>query len=130
MQVDQALDVHHGRAGRGDRASRPARPEPADHRHAAGERPHAAADASSLQPNGGGARATVAAQGNAVGRTARVTLQRLDCRCRPTKRTLRLTRTPRRFDSRGRPVRVTVSLPGFFAGEIPYRGLTMVRTLS
>ena len=42
--------------------------------------------------------------------------------------TLKLTQTPRRFDSRGRPVRVTVSLAGFFAGEIPYRGLTLVRT--
>jgi len=83
-----------------------------------------------LQPNGGGARASVAAQGNAVGRSARVTLQRLDCRCPPTKRTLRLTRTPRRFGSHGRPVRVTVSLAGFYAGEIPYRGLTIVRTLS
>ena len=83
-----------------------------------------------LQPNGGGARASVAARGNAVGRIARVTLQRLDCRCRPTKTSLKLAKTPRRFDSRGRPVRVTVSLPGFFVGEIPYRGLTVVRTLS
>jgi len=29
-----------------------------------------------------------------------------------------------------RPVRVTVSLSGFFADEIPYRGLTLIRTLS
>ena len=83
-----------------------------------------------LKPNGGGARATVSAQGNAVGRTVRVTLQRLDCKCRPTKKTVRLSRTARRFESRGRPVRVTVSLSGFFAGDIPYRGLTLVRTLS
>ena len=53
-------------------------------RRAVAERPHAAddADAAAL---GGGARATIAAQGNALGRTARVTLQRTDCRCRPTK---------------------------------------------
>jgi hypothetical protein len=83
-----------------------------------------------LRPNAGGARATVAAQGNAVGRTARVTLQRTDCRCRPTRKTFRLTRSGRRFESKGRPVRVTVSLPGFFKNDIPYRGLTLVRTLS
>jgi hypothetical protein len=83
-----------------------------------------------LRPTGGGARATISAQGNAVGRAARVTLQRLDCKCRPAKKTFRLTRSGRRFESRGRPVRVTVSLSGFFAGEIPYRGLTLVRTLS
>jgi hypothetical protein len=78
----------------------------------------------------GGARAKIAAQGNAVGRTARVTLQRTDCRCRPTKRTFRLTRSGRRFESKGRPLRVTVTLPGFFSGAIPYRGLTLTRTLS
>jgi hypothetical protein len=83
-----------------------------------------------LKTNRGGARATVSAQGNAVGRTARITLQRTDCRCRPAKRAFRLTRSGRRFESRGRPVRVTVSLPGFFADDIPYRGLTLVRTLS
>jgi hypothetical protein len=77
-----------------------------------------------------GARATISAQGNAVGRTARVTLQRTDCRCRPTRKTFRLTRSGRRFESKGRPVRVTVSLSGFFADDIPYRGLTLVRTLS
>ena len=83
-----------------------------------------------LRPVGDGARATIAAQGNAVGRSARVTLQRLDCKCRPTRKTFRLTRSGRRFESRGRPVRVTISLSGFFADEIPYRGLTLIRTLS
>jgi hypothetical protein len=83
-----------------------------------------------LRSRGGGARATVTGQGNALGRTARITLQRTDCRCRATKRTFRVTRSGRRFDTRGRPLRVTVSLPGFYAGDIPYRGLTLVRTLS
>jgi hypothetical protein len=83
-----------------------------------------------LRTKGGGARATVSAQGSAVGRTARITLQRTDCRCRATRRSFRLTRSGRRFQTRGRPLRVTVSLPGFFAGDIPYRGLTLVRTLS
>jgi hypothetical protein len=83
-----------------------------------------------LRAVGSGARAKISAQGNAVGRTARVTLQRTDCRCRPTKKTFRLTRSGRRFESKGRPVRVTVSLSGFFADDIPYRGLTLVRTLS
>src|SRR4051812_41722561 len=82
------------------------------------------------RPGDGGAPAPIAAQGNALGRTVRVTLQRTGCRCRPTKRTFRLTRSGRRFQSRGRPVRVTVSLRAFFAGDIPYRGLTLVRTLS
>ena len=59
-----------------------------------------------------------------------VALQRTDCRCRPTRKTFRLTRSGRRFESRGRPLRVTVSLAGFFADDIPYRGLTLVRTLS
>jgi hypothetical protein len=83
-----------------------------------------------VKPSGGGARATVSATGNAVGRSARVTLQRLDCKCRPARKTVKLSKRPRRFESRGRPVRVTVALPGFFVGDIPYRGLTLVRTLS
>jgi hypothetical protein len=83
-----------------------------------------------LRAKGGGARATIAARGNAVGRRARVTVQRLDCRCPPARRTFKLSKRARRLEARGRPVRVTVSLPGFFAGEIPYRGLTLVRTLS
>jgi hypothetical protein len=83
-----------------------------------------------LRALGAGARATISAQGNAVGRTARVTLQRTDCRCRPTRRTFRLNRSGRRFESKGRPLRVTVSVSGFFADDIPYRGLTLVRTLS
>jgi hypothetical protein len=83
-----------------------------------------------LKPNRGGARATVAARGDAVGRRARITLRRTDCRCRATKRTFRLTRSGRRFNTRGRSVRVTVSLSGFFADDVPYRGLTLVRTLS
>ena len=60
----------------------------------------------------------------------RVTVQRRDCKCRATKRTLKLTKTPRRLDSKGMSMKVTVSLSGFFFGEIPYRGLTLVRTLS
>jgi hypothetical protein len=84
----------------------------------------------SLRALGSGARATVSGQGNALGRTVRITLQRTDCRCRPTKKTFRLTRSGRRFDTKGRPLRVTVSLSGFFKDEIPYRGLTLVRTLS
>jgi hypothetical protein len=83
-----------------------------------------------LKPTRRGARLTISARGAAVGRAARVTVQRLDCKCRATKRTLKLARTPRRLDARGLSMKVTVSLPGFFAGEIPYRGLTLVRTLS
>jgi hypothetical protein len=83
-----------------------------------------------LKPTRDGARLTVSAQGAAIGRTARVTVQRLDCKCGASKRTLRLTKTPRRMDARGRSLKVTVSLSGFFVGDIPYRGLTLVRTLS
>jgi hypothetical protein len=77
-----------------------------------------------------GARATVTAEGHAVGRRVRVTVQRLGCTCKPSRRTFKLARTPRRIDAGRRPVRVTVSLPGFFVGDIPYRGLTLVRSLS
>jgi hypothetical protein len=83
-----------------------------------------------LKPTRAGARLTISAQGAAIGRTARVTVQRTDCKCRPTKRTLKLTRTPRRIDAKGTTMKVTVSLSGFYFGEIPYRGLTLVRTLS
>ncbi len=80
---------------------------------------------------GGGARATVTARGNAIGRRVRVKVQRLGCRsCRTTTRTLTLTRTPRRIDTGRRPVRVTVTLAGFWRGEVPYRGLTLIRSLS
>jgi hypothetical protein len=80
---------------------------------------------------GGRARATLTASGNAVGRRVRVRFQRLGCRiCRPSTRTLTLTKTPRRIDTARRPVRVTVTLPGFWSGEIPYRPLTLVSSLS
>src|SRR4051794_9064060 len=39
-----------------------------------------------LRPTRSGARVTVSAQGAAIGRVARLTVQRLDCRCRPAKR--------------------------------------------
>ena len=54
-----------------------------------------------LTPTRRGARLTIRAQGAAIGRTARVTVQRRDCKCRATRRTLKLTRTPRRLDSTG-----------------------------
>ena len=80
---------------------------------------------------GGRARATLTATGNAVGRRVRVKVQRLGCgSCRPSTRTLRLTKTPRRIDTARRPVRVTVTLAGFWSGEIPYRTLTLVSSLS
>ena len=118
VQAIKRWTFSHGRAGRGadEPAARPTRRTRAATPLPSGRTPRMTL---ALKPTGDGARATISAQGNAVGRTARVTLQRLDCKCRPTKRTLRLTRTPRRFDSAGVPVRVTVSLSGFFAGEIP-----------
>jgi hypothetical protein len=80
---------------------------------------------------GGRARATLTATGNAVGRRVRVKVQRLGCgTCRPTTRTLTLTKAPRRIDTARRPVRVTVTLAGFWSGEIPYRPLTLVSSLS
>jgi hypothetical protein len=80
---------------------------------------------------GGRARATLTATGNAVGRRVRVRVQRLGCRrCRPATRTLTLTKRPRRIDTARRPVRVTVTLAGFWSGEIPYRPLTLVSSLS
>jgi hypothetical protein len=83
-----------------------------------------------LKPTRSGARLTISAQGAAVGRIARLEVQRTDCKCRATKRTLKLTRTPRRVDAKGASMRVTVSLASFSLGEIPDRGLTLVRTLS
>lgn len=80
---------------------------------------------------GGGARATLSASGNAVGRRVRVKVQRLRCSsCRASTRTLKLTKKARRIDTGRRPVRVTVTLAGFWSGEIPYRGLTLVSSLS
>jgi hypothetical protein len=80
---------------------------------------------------GGRARATLTATGNAVGRRVRVRVQRLGCRrCRPVTRTLTLTKRARRIDAARRPVRVTVTLAGFWSGEIPYRPLTLVSSLS
>lgn len=81
---------------------------------------------------GGGTRATVSARGRAIGRRVRVRVQRLDCTatCRPSTRTLTLTKTPRRIAAGRRPVQVTVTLSGFWSGEIPFRGLTLARSLS
>ena len=80
---------------------------------------------------GGGARATLTARGNAIGRRVRVKVQRLGCvSCRASTRTLTLTRSPRRIDTGRRPVRVTVTLSGFWLGKVPYRGLTLIRSLS
>jgi hypothetical protein len=79
----------------------------------------------------GRARATLTARGSAVGRHVRVKVQRLGCTaCRPSTRTLTLTTTPRRIDTARRPVRVTVTLAGFWSGQIPYRGLTLISSLS
>lgn len=74
--------------------------------------------------------ATVSARGLTVGRRARVKVQRLDCRCRARTRTVRLTATPRRIPTGASRARVTVTLGAFWAGEIPFRGLTLTRTLS
>ena len=80
---------------------------------------------------GGGARATIAAQGNAVGRSARVTLQRLglqvpadaqDVQAHPVGPPLRVPRAAR-CASRSR-------CRGSSPTRSPYRGLTLVRTLS
>jgi hypothetical protein len=80
---------------------------------------------------GGHARATLTASGNAVGRRVRVKVQRLGCRtCRTSTRTLTLTTRPRRIDTARRPVRVTVTLAGFWSGDVPYRPLTLVSSLS
>jgi hypothetical protein len=80
---------------------------------------------------GGRARATLSATGNTVGRPVRVKVQRIGCRtCRSSTRTLTLSKTPRRIDTARRPVRVTVTLAGFWSGEIPYRPLTLVSSLS
>lgn len=79
---------------------------------------------------GGGTQARISARGPAIGRRARVTVKRLDCSCRSTTRTLTLTRTTRRITSRGSALRVTVRVGGFWAGEIPYAGLTLTQSLS
>ena len=79
---------------------------------------------------GRGTQATITTRGLTIGRRARVTVQRLDCACRASTRTLTLTRTSRRITSRGRAVRVTVKVNGFWAGEIPFAGLTLVHSLS
>ena len=131
LQATRRWTLQHRRAGRGDRgADRRGRHRGDTHRRAAAERPHAADDARPARRSAAAPARRSPPRATPSAARARVTLQRLDCRCRPTKRTFRLTRTARRFESRGRPVRVTVSLSGFFADEIPYRGLTLVRTLS
>jgi len=76
------------------------------------------------------ARATLSARGHAVGRRARVKVRRLDCRCRARTRTYRLTLRPRRVAPAGRPVRITVTVEPFWAGERAFRGLTITRTVS
>ena len=78
----------------------------------------------------GGTQARIAARGLTIGRRARVTVRRLDCRCPARTRTLTLTGTTRRITSRGSALRVTVKVNGFWAGEIPFRGLTLTQSLS
>jgi hypothetical protein len=78
----------------------------------------------------GGTQARISARGLTIGRRARVTVQRLDCSCRATTRTLTLTRTSRRITSRGSALRVTVRVNGFWVGEIPFAGLTLTQSLS
>ena len=46
---------------------------------------------------GGGTQARITTRGLTIGRRARVTVQRLDCTCRASTRTLTLTRTSRRI---------------------------------
>ncbi|HWK29407.1 MAG TPA: hypothetical protein VNS09_22780 [Solirubrobacter sp.] len=74
------------------------------------------------------AEAVIRARGSAVGRRARVTVQRLGCRCRASRRVVKLSTRGRRIVMR-RPVRVTVTVDGFFKGETPFRGLTLSRSL-
>jgi hypothetical protein len=78
----------------------------------------------------GGTQARIAARGHTIGRRARVTVRRLDCRCPARTRTMTLTKATRRITSSGRALRVTVRLNGFWAGEIPFRGLTLTQSLS
>lgn len=78
----------------------------------------------------GGTQARISTRGLTIGRRARVTVRRLDCACRASTRTLRLTRTTRRITSRGSALRVTVKLNGFWADEIPFAGLTLTQSLS
>jgi hypothetical protein len=78
----------------------------------------------------GGTQARIAARGLTIGRRARVTVRRLDCRCPARTRTITLTRSAHRITSSGRALRVTVRVGGFWAGEIPFRGLTLTQSLS
>ena len=83
-----------------------------------------------LRTTSGGTQARITTRGLTIGRRARVTVRRLDCACRPTTRTLTLTRTTRRITSRGSALRVTVKVNGFWADEIPFAGLTLTQSLS
>lgn len=83
-----------------------------------------------LRAAGRGARATLSAKGVVVGLRVRVTVKRRDCRCPARRKTYTLTRKARRIRAGGRPVTVSVSVPSFFAGQTPYRGLTITRRLS
>ena len=83
-----------------------------------------------LRTTSGGTQARIATRGLTIGRRARVTVRRLDCRCRPTTRTMTLTKATRRITSRGSALRVTVRVDGFWAGDIPFAGLTLTQSLS
>ena len=133
VQATRRWTLQHRRAAARRPSSRPARPtRTATHRRAAAERPHAADDARRCGPIGGGARATIAAQGNArrahrAGHAAAHRLPAAGRRSGPSGS----PRSGRRFESRGRPrARHGVARRASSPDDIPYRGLTLVRTLS
>ena len=78
----------------------------------------------------GGTQARIITRGLTIGRRARVTVRRLDCRCPGRTRTMTLTKSTRRITSRGSALRVTVKVNGFWAGDVPFAGLTLTQSLS